>query len=46
MVWFGVVGVVGFVWVVWVGKRVGVVRVVEDVVGMNPVSSIIMAMLK
>ena len=38
--WFGVVGmvwVIGVVWVVVVGGMVGVVRVVEDVVEMNPV---------
>ena len=45
-VWFGVVEVVGLVWVVLVGETVGVVRVVDDVVVMNPFLSIFMAVLK
>ena len=36
---------VGVVWVVWVGEMVGVVRVVEAGMVMNPVFSIFMAML-
>ena len=36
---------VGVVQVVWVGEMVGVVRVVEAVMVMNPVFSIFMAML-
>ena len=41
-----VVGVVEVVRVVWVGEMIGVVKVVEDVVVMNPVFSIFLAMLK
>ena len=40
LVWYGLVGFGLWwlrVWVVWVGEMVGVVRVVEDVVVMNPV---------
>ena len=36
---------VGVVWVVWVGGMVRVVRVAKEVVVMNPVFSIFMAVL-
>ena len=45
LVWYGLVWF-GVVWAVLVGGMVGVDRVVEDVVVMNSVFSIFMAMLK